>query len=114
MVRSATRSSASASGGEADSFEAQNLLKDPTGEVCSFRDSDIDAIRGLFPADTEFRKYDPSFRSDVISHHWVCFPAFPFKIGFSYPFPPFTSRFFSLTGELHPDHAYGLENTVPA
>ncbi|KAJ0447675.1 hypothetical protein HanLR1_Chr17g0666641 [Helianthus annuus] len=37
-------------------------------------------------------------KSDRISDTWVAFPATPFLIGFSDPFPAFTQSFFALTG----------------
>ncbi|MFS8018411.1 hypothetical protein Hanom_Chr15g01391761 [Helianthus anomalus] len=37
-------------------------------------------------------------KSDDVSDTWVTFPATPFLIGLSYPFPAFTQSFFTLTG----------------
>ncbi|KAM0057701.1 hypothetical protein Hdeb2414_s0005g00161441 [Helianthus debilis subsp. tardiflorus] len=37
-------------------------------------------------------------KSDCVSNTWVTFPATPFLIGFSCPFPAFTQSFFTLTG----------------
>ncbi|MFS8031713.1 hypothetical protein Hanom_Chr17g01549161 [Helianthus anomalus] len=35
---------------------------------------------------------------NFVSPTWVCFLAFPFTIGFKYPFPSLVSEFFTLTG----------------
>ncbi|KAF5756181.1 hypothetical protein HanRHA438_Chr17g0821661 [Helianthus annuus] len=45
-----------------------------------------------------FRPFDSLMKSDCKSDAWVTFPAAPFQIGFSYPFPAFTQSFFTLTG----------------
>ncbi|KAF5771960.1 hypothetical protein HanXRQr2_Chr13g0571101 [Helianthus annuus] len=37
-------------------------------------------------------------KSDVVSPTWVCFPALPFLLGYSYPFPDLIQRFFTFTG----------------
>ncbi|MFS8022867.1 hypothetical protein Hanom_Chr16g01444571 [Helianthus anomalus] len=37
-------------------------------------------------------------KSNCISTTWICFPAAPFQIGFSYPFPAFTQSLFTFTG----------------
>ncbi|MFS7927093.1 hypothetical protein Hanom_Chr04g00304861 [Helianthus anomalus] len=81
-------------------FEAQNLLKEPKKEVCSFDNADIAALRasGAFPVDAIIRPFDRELRLDVFSNEWVCFLAYPFSIGLRYPFPAFISRFFELTG----------------
>ncbi|MFS8020098.1 hypothetical protein Hanom_Chr15g01411551 [Helianthus anomalus] len=36
-------------------------------------------------------------KSDVVSPIWVCFPALPFLLSYSYPFPDLTQSFFTLT-----------------
>ncbi|MFS8003738.1 hypothetical protein Hanom_Chr13g01217431 [Helianthus anomalus] len=36
--------------------------------------------------------------SDCVSDAWITFPATPFLIGFTYPFPDLTQSFFTLTG----------------
>ncbi|KAJ0715061.1 hypothetical protein HanPI659440_Chr13g0496771 [Helianthus annuus] len=81
-------------------FHKQNLLKEPSREVCSFDNADIAALRasGAFPPGTIFRPFDREVRSDFCSDEWVCFFAYPFSIGLQYPFSPFISRFFELTG----------------
>ncbi|MFS7911194.1 hypothetical protein Hanom_Chr02g00115191 [Helianthus anomalus] len=77
-------------------FEAQNLLKEPEKEVCSFDNADIAAIRasGAFPVDAIIRPFDREVQSDVSSNEWVCFLAYPFSIGLRYRFP----ALFELTG----------------
>ncbi|KAM0009031.1 hypothetical protein Hdeb2414_s0006g00220651 [Helianthus debilis subsp. tardiflorus] len=81
-------------------FHRHNLLKEPSKEMCSFDNADIAALRasGAFPAGTIFRPFDREVRSDFCSDEWVCFFAYPFSIGLQYPFSPFISRFFELTG----------------
>ncbi|KAF5786764.1 hypothetical protein HanXRQr2_Chr10g0444851 [Helianthus annuus] len=81
-------------------FHNQNLLKEPSKEVCSFDNADIVALRafGAFPAGAIFRPFDREVRSDFCSDEWVCFFAYPFSIGLRYPFPAFISCFFELTG----------------
>ncbi|KAM0070940.1 hypothetical protein Hdeb2414_s0001g00019121 [Helianthus debilis subsp. tardiflorus] len=81
-------------------FEAQNLLKEPEKEVCSFDNADIAALQasGAFPVGTIIRPFYIEVRSDFSSNEWVCFLAYPFSIGLRYPFPAFISRFFELTG----------------
>ena len=92
---SQTSSSAAAYG---DDFEDQALLTHPQEESCIFTDREIEHIKRLFPSNAVFKPFDQHLRSDAISKTWVCFPAFPFQIGFSYPFPPLTTRFFNKTG----------------
>ena len=79
-------------------FQPQNLLKEPIKEICKFTDVEIESISSHFPSNTVFHKFDPSISSDSASDRWVCFPVFPFQIGYSYPFPEFTSDFFVMTG----------------
>ncbi|KAK1441332.1 hypothetical protein QVD17_07179 [Tagetes erecta] len=55
-------------------------------------------MSGAFPPKTIFRAFDARAKSDFTSPEWVCFPAFPFGIGYTYPFPEFTARFFEVTG----------------
>ncbi|MFS8023645.1 hypothetical protein Hanom_Chr16g01453881 [Helianthus anomalus] len=81
-------------------FHEQNLLKEPSKEVCSFDNADIAALRasGAFPAGAIIRPCDQEVRSDFCYDEWVCFFAYPFSIGLRYPFPAFISQFFDLTG----------------
>ncbi|KAJ0667992.1 hypothetical protein HanPI659440_Chr17g0683881 [Helianthus annuus] len=81
-------------------FHEQNLLKDPSKEVCSFDNADIAALQtsGAFPAGVIIHLFDREVRSDFCSYEWVCFFAYPFSIALRYPFPAFISRFFDLTG----------------
>ncbi|KAM0044286.1 hypothetical protein Hdeb2414_s0010g00351401 [Helianthus debilis subsp. tardiflorus] len=80
-------------------FYEQNLLNEPSKEVCSFDNADIAALRtsGAFPAGAVIRPFDREVRSDFYSDEWVCFLAYPFSIGLQYPFAAFISRFFELT-----------------
>ncbi|MFS7962694.1 hypothetical protein Hanom_Chr08g00729621 [Helianthus anomalus] len=79
---------------------SQNLIREPEKEICCFNNADIVALKnsGAFPAGTVIRPFDREIRSDVSSDEWVSFFACPFSLGLRYPFPPFISRFFNLTG----------------
>ncbi|KAK1411202.1 hypothetical protein QVD17_37748 [Tagetes erecta] len=97
-----SESSPSSSGSDYSSnspiLQSQGLLKEPSKETCKFNDSKISALANRFPPRIVFRPFDPSALSDFVSTEWVCFPTFPFQIGFTYPFPEFTSDFFAITG----------------
>ncbi|MFS7953582.1 hypothetical protein Hanom_Chr07g00620451 [Helianthus anomalus] len=67
-------------------------------ELCRFTDPEIDRLRHGFPEGTVFKPFASSMKSDCISDVWITFPAFPFHIGFTYPFPFFTQSFITLTG----------------
>jgi hypothetical protein len=67
-------------------------------EGCKFTDDDVSALRSCFPAGAIFRPFDVSVKSDCVSTEWICFPAYPFQLGFSYPFPDFTRSFFEISG----------------
>ncbi|KAF5797241.1 hypothetical protein HanPI659440_Chr08g0314551 [Helianthus annuus] len=62
----------------------------PSSKICKFTDPEIESLFLCFPPETVFRPFDPSVRSDAISPVWVCFPALPFLLGYSYPFPDLT------------------------
>ncbi|KAJ0548768.1 hypothetical protein HanIR_Chr08g0387511 [Helianthus annuus] len=83
---------------KSSSLKSQGIIKDSPTERCCYTDALIDRIRHCFPADTVFKSFSPIALSDFISDIWVAFPATPFSIGYSYPFPAFTQSFFSLTG----------------
>ncbi|MFS7904270.1 hypothetical protein Hanom_Chr01g00034151 [Helianthus anomalus] len=70
----------------------------PSTELCRFIDPEIDRLYTCFPSGTIFFPFDASTKSDFVSPIWVCFPDIPFQIGYIYPFPEFTLRFFTLTG----------------
>ncbi|MFS7955692.1 hypothetical protein Hanom_Chr07g00645621 [Helianthus anomalus] len=69
-------------------------------QICSFNNTDIAALKdfGAFPAGVVICPFDRVVRSDAASNEWVCFFTYPFSLGLWYPFPPFISRFFELTG----------------
>ncbi|KAI3786390.1 hypothetical protein L1987_40032 [Smallanthus sonchifolius] len=94
MVKKMTRSSSSS-----DDLVSKNLLANPDCGKCTFSNHEINILKsgGCFPISTVFRAFDPKTRSDFTSGSWVCFPSFPFTIGFSYPFPAFTTEFFEKT-----------------
>ncbi|KAM0052827.1 hypothetical protein Hdeb2414_s0007g00252911 [Helianthus debilis subsp. tardiflorus] len=79
---------------------SQNLIREPEKEICSFNNADIAALKGsgAFPVGAVIRPFDREVRSDTSSDEWVCFFTYPFSLGLRYPFPPFISRFFELTG----------------
>ncbi|KAJ0724625.1 hypothetical protein HanPI659440_Chr12g0449711 [Helianthus annuus] len=79
-------------------LKGQGIIKDSPMERCCFSDVHIDKIRHCFPANVVFKSFDPTALSDFVSNTWVAFPATPFLIGYSYPFPTFTQSFFFLTG----------------
>ncbi|KAJ0450108.1 hypothetical protein HanHA300_Chr15g0552731 [Helianthus annuus] len=79
-------------------LKSQGIIKDSPTERCCFTDAHVDRIRHCFPADAVFKSFTPTALSDFTSDTWVIFPATPFIIGYSYPFPAFTQSFFSLTG----------------
>ncbi|MFS7913028.1 hypothetical protein Hanom_Chr02g00136801 [Helianthus anomalus] len=60
--------------------------------------SQVVQFRSCFPDGTIFRPFDSSTKSDCISDTRITFPATPFQIGFTYPFPVFTQSLFTLTG----------------
>jgi len=98
MAKMATRSSPAKDPEKDSPPRSQNILQNPSSELCKFTDPEIDQIRHCFPEGTVFREFDSSMKSDCLSDTWVCFPAAPFQIGFTYPFPIFTQTFFSHTG----------------
>ncbi|KAF5785996.1 hypothetical protein HanRHA438_Chr10g0447531 [Helianthus annuus] len=77
--------------------KSQDLLKTPSSELCRFTDHKVDQFYTRFPPGTVFCPFDSSLKSDSVSPVWVCFPAAPFQIGYSHPFPEITQRFFTLT-----------------
>ncbi|KAJ0840715.1 hypothetical protein HanPSC8_Chr14g0622081 [Helianthus annuus] len=79
-------------------LKSQGIIKDSPTERCCFTDAHVDRIRHCFPADAVFKSFTSTALSDFVSDAWVVFPATPFTIGYSYPFPAFTQSFFSLTG----------------
>ncbi|KAM0056634.1 hypothetical protein Hdeb2414_s0006g00220781 [Helianthus debilis subsp. tardiflorus] len=93
-----TRSSPNNDHGPDSPSKSQELLKTPSSELCRFTDPEVDQFYTHFPPKMVFRPFDSSLKSDSIASTWVCFPAALFQIGYSYPFPEFTQRFFTLTG----------------
>ncbi|MFS7987708.1 hypothetical protein Hanom_Chr11g01026081 [Helianthus anomalus] len=84
MTKMVTRSSPN-KGPDVDSPpKSQNLLKTPSSELCQFTDPEVDQFYARFPPNTVFRSFDSSIKSDSVSSTWVCFPAAPFQIGYSY------------------------------
>ncbi|MFS7909932.1 hypothetical protein Hanom_Chr02g00100411 [Helianthus anomalus] len=98
MAKMITRSSPAKNPKNNIPLRSQGLTKNPSLELCRFTDPEIDQLRHCFPDGTIFRPFDSSMKSDCTSDAWVTFPAAPFQICFSYPFPVFTQSFFTLTG----------------
>ncbi|KAJ0761649.1 hypothetical protein HanOQP8_Chr04g0152361 [Helianthus annuus] len=98
MAKMVTRSSPNKGRDLNGSPQRQNLLKNPSTQLCRSTDLEIDRLNTCFPPGTIFRPFDLSTKSDYVSPVWVCFPAIPFQIGYIYPFPEFSQRFFTLTG----------------
>jgi hypothetical protein len=73
------------------------------GEISTFSDAKVSRLlaSGAFPTTAAIRSHDTHVWSDFISVTWVCFLAYPFTIGFKYPFPPFVSSFFEATGQSY-------------
>ncbi|KAF5798398.1 hypothetical protein HanXRQr2_Chr07g0292441 [Helianthus annuus] len=78
-------------------LKSQGLSKNPSMELCRFTDPEVDQFRSCFPDGTMFRPFNSSTKSDCMSDTWITFPAIPFQIGFTYPFPVLTEGFFTLT-----------------
>ncbi|MFS7888196.1 hypothetical protein Hanom_Chr00s000001g01592101 [Helianthus anomalus] len=70
----------------------------PSSEIYKFTNPEIESLAPCFPLETVFRPFDPLVRNDSILPVWICFPALPLLLGFSYPFPDLTQRFFTLSG----------------
>ena len=98
MAKMGTRSSPAKDPEKDSPPRSQRILQNPSSELCKFTDPEIDQIINCFPEGTVFRKFDSSMTSDCQSDIWVCFPAAPFQIGFTYPFPTLTQSFFTHTG----------------
>ncbi|MFS7937218.1 hypothetical protein Hanom_Chr05g00425031 [Helianthus anomalus] len=79
-------------------LKSQGLTKNPSMELCRFTDLNIDRLRPCLPDDTIFKPFDSSTKSDYVSDTWITFPATPFLIRFTYPFPALTQGLFTLTG----------------
>ncbi|MFS7896436.1 hypothetical protein Hanom_Chr00s004813g01725321 [Helianthus anomalus] len=62
--------------------KSQNLLKNPSSELCRFTDPEVDQFYTRFPPNTIFCSFNSSVRSDSVSSTWVCFPAALFQIGY--------------------------------
>ncbi|KAM0050067.1 hypothetical protein Hdeb2414_s0008g00293281 [Helianthus debilis subsp. tardiflorus] len=92
-----TRFSPAKSPIEDEGLRSHNLLKNPSSEICKFTDPEILNLVSCFPPGIVFRPFDPSACSDATSKTWFCFLALLFLLGYSYPFPDLTQRFFTLT-----------------
>ncbi|MFS7917847.1 hypothetical protein Hanom_Chr03g00193971 [Helianthus anomalus] len=101
MAKTVTRSTPSKSQDTSDTPQNQNLLKNPSTKLCRFTNPEIDRLYTCFPPGTVFRPFVSSTKSDCVSPVWVCFPAIPFQIGYTYPFLDLTQRFFTLTGPCY-------------
>ena len=95
-----TRSQSSIVPESIDDFEDQGFIEYCDVEQCRFKDDEIELIRSekCFPAGTRFRAFDSRLKADLSSPTWVCFYAFPFSLGLTYPFPSLINEFFETTG----------------
>ena len=95
-----TRSQSSIAAEVLDDFIDQGFLDYFGSEQCLFSDNDIDRLRsdGSFPIEWKFRAFSPRLKADLSSPTWVCFNAYPFNLGLSYPFPELINEFFNTTG----------------
>ncbi|KAM0051596.1 hypothetical protein Hdeb2414_s0007g00238351 [Helianthus debilis subsp. tardiflorus] len=93
-----TRSSPAKNPDHHNPLKSQGLTKNPSMVLCRFTDPDVDRLHSYFPDGTIFRPFNSSTKSDSVSDVWIAFPATPFLIGFTYPFPVLTEGFFTLTG----------------
>ncbi|MFS7976629.1 hypothetical protein Hanom_Chr10g00894621 [Helianthus anomalus] len=98
MAKMGTRSSPGTNPKKDNILRSQNILMNLSSEIYKFSNPEIENLASCFPPETVFRPFDPSAHSDAISMVWFFFPALPFNLGYSYPFPDLTQRFFSLTG----------------
>ncbi|KAF5796819.1 hypothetical protein HanRHA438_Chr08g0368461 [Helianthus annuus] len=98
MAKMSTRSSPAKSPEHNNPLKSQGLTKNPSTELCRFLDPEVYQLRHCFPDGTIFRPFDSSTKRDCISDVWVTFPAAPFQIGFTYPFPTLAQGFFTLIG----------------
>ncbi|KAL9992275.1 hypothetical protein Hdeb2414_s0011g00362791 [Helianthus debilis subsp. tardiflorus] len=98
MKKMSTHSSPAKNPDNNSPLKSQGLTKNPSMKLCRFTDPEVDQFRSFFPDDTIFRPFDSSSKSDCVSDTWITFPAAPFQIGFTYPFPILTQGFFTLTG----------------
>ncbi|MFS7985160.1 hypothetical protein Hanom_Chr11g00995281 [Helianthus anomalus] len=78
MAKMVIRSSLSKSQDTNSIPQSQNLLKNPSTELCKFIDPEIDRLYTCFSMGTIFRPFDSTTKSDSISPIWVCFPAMLF------------------------------------
>ncbi|KAJ0547555.1 hypothetical protein HanIR_Chr08g0373491 [Helianthus annuus] len=97
MAKMTLRSSPAKDPMKESPLKSQGITKNPSLELCRFTNPEIDQIRHCFPAETVFRSFDSSMKSDCVSEAWITFPATPFLIGFTYPFPSLTQALFTIT-----------------
>jgi hypothetical protein len=76
---------------------SQDLLSKSHCKKCTFNDGCIKAVKECFPSGAIFRPFSSSAKSDSLNETWVCFPALPFDLGYTFPFPKLTSDFFEIT-----------------
>ncbi|KAM0008579.1 hypothetical protein Hdeb2414_s0110g00797931 [Helianthus debilis subsp. tardiflorus] len=114
MARMNTRSSPAKNPEYNSPLKSQGLTKNPSMELCRFTNPEVDQLRHCFPDGTIFRPFDSSMKSDCISNVWVTFPAAPFQIGFTYPFPTLTQArlLHANRSVLHTSHADSVESLV--
>ncbi|MFS7963308.1 hypothetical protein Hanom_Chr08g00736561 [Helianthus anomalus] len=57
----------------------------------------------IFPKNTVVRPFHPTTKADFSSKKWVCFPFYPFSIGFTFFFSPLVNEFFNVTKLAYPE-----------
>ncbi|MFS7937372.1 hypothetical protein Hanom_Chr05g00426791 [Helianthus anomalus] len=67
MAKMATRSSPRVSPDKDDEVKYQNLLINPSFQICKFTDLEVENLAPYFPPGTIFRPFNPSAHSDAIS-----------------------------------------------
>ncbi|KAJ0669011.1 hypothetical protein HanPI659440_Chr17g0696191 [Helianthus annuus] len=97
MVKMNLRSSPAKDPKKESPLKSPGTTKNPSLELCRFTDPEINRLRHCFLEGTIFRPFNSSMKSDCVLDAWITFPASPFQIGFTYPFPFLTQSFFTLT-----------------
>ncbi|MFS8025565.1 hypothetical protein Hanom_Chr16g01476581 [Helianthus anomalus] len=77
-------------------FVDQNILRSSIEELSSFDDQQIGHLvtSQILPASVVVRPFDPKAKPDLSSEKWICFPFYPFSIGFTIHSHPLLKSFF--------------------
>ncbi|MFS7938193.1 hypothetical protein Hanom_Chr05g00436501 [Helianthus anomalus] len=71
MTKMVTRSSPNKDQDHESQTKSQNLLKNPSTELCRFADPEVDQLYTCFPPGIVFQYFDSSLKSDLISYVWI-------------------------------------------